>query len=1556
MANRDVPYYLDYLSHELYAHLKAESRAVEGVAGLTEVGEGGGLENKASLKFLCELYVNLKEPLNRVLQQRVTDREFFDQRTRACYELNKSLNIDFLDPRYETVIGQEDSRGRKVVGPNNGFYCRSGGGKKIAPLPGFLNDNHVTLFGPPDDAKLSINAMNSYHRKIKGEPAIVAELLQTHTSRAKWGADDEDSKTPLRADLISAGSNLTGCFAGNIGFTDSKTGKRYDLEKDHLALPIKRFPGLALPSLFLFYNDNPLPLHLYDFALHLFANWKNPQALSFYVPKLENEEEAAYIHLMVATAEKMIGKIHPQYKMGTIRLFIVLENPRAIFRVNEIIDALHPYFAGASLGWHDYLSSTARLFKEDANYRIPVKADPNIVIKYIKASHDLLAQVVGSRGGVKIGGMYGVLPMDGDLMSPSFQVTMKGFIKDVITQMKRDLSGFWVAHPDFVRIGLALVEGWKQHLQGEKSKLETLVTSLLDSKYHREILDFVRGPDLTGLDINDPMYPRSLLVADTKESTFIANNHPDEIRYNVFQSLQYLTDWLSGNGCVALPAQIEGVPVRVMDDLATAERSRWEVWHELHHGRFNLDEFLKIAHEEMTFIRKDLSNSKKIVQVKWDERTEKWYPIALRLMLQLMTADKPVEFATELLMPFTVESIRAAKDPWAAATKADPGKYRLAGYVERFHFYFSACGSLPFARSLATDLSIDLFKAENLIKNFSLAEVIAAAGFHGDIGESKKTLDHVASQEQALVLNENEGVKNKLRELGEQYKKKFAVKFLISAQGKAAAEILTSLEARMGNSPSEELENARHALWEITRKRLAPTDSLHNKIDKLLAKHQVRGAQIAIVTGKGEPQTLCCGEAKRGLKVSENTYFELASLSKTLASCLALEYFRGKKIPLTSKVNDLFANTSSPFRIPGRWGDQVELTHLINHTALNMHYVNGIPANREMPKINELLTGNSTYDYPAVEVIHPPGTVFSYSGGGFLVLEHLLESLENKQAKDFLDLSFEQKTLPGIEYAHGYFADGKEVPGTRKMFPAFAAGAMGTAPAMLKFLIQLEKAFHNLEGCGGISHETAVRMLHGTNLSSRSFMGADMGLGVFTLDAGPNRFAIHQGANDGFRALFVHCYDGPDSGNGFVILCNADTNGVAFVAEAAQIILTAMNLQGIDFSKFKKSVDLDHVAPEKAVNFGYKEMLFNAFAPDLPEEIALKGPKDPLADYNLAIGAEILEVSNQRFARAENLLSGHLPTFDPELFGRQGKIMDSWETVRHNPKTCDELILKLRNPSTINFVSLSTRFHLGNQAQAVMIEGQVSGQAEWKEIVPKIPLEGHALKQVLSSDVTSLMSKIKVSLYPDGGFTRLGLYADNLPEDEKKNFVAANTGKSSVYIDTIPQAKRPLTPRYKFSPEDVKGNWAALRSGAKVDVASLAFGGKILSATNEHYGPAAQIISPFPSLNMFDGFESARSRESGHFEEVRIQLGKPSLVRHVEIDFTYFRNNNPRELAIRGTTKGKSIPLVDRTSVKAFAGNKIEFAIDANEWLDEITVTVFPDGGMNRVRVYAIND
>src|SRR5690606_17058863 len=181
------------------------------------------------------------------------------------------------------------------------------------------------------------------------------------------------------------------------------------------------------------------------------------------------------------------------------------------------------------------------------------------------------------------------------------------------------------------------------------------------------------------------------------------------------------------------------------------ERSRWEVWHEIRHGRFPLQEFLKIAHEEYNFIRKDKSNDKKIVQVKWDERTSKWYPVAFNLMIKLMTDKEPVEFATQLLLPFTIDSVRDSEDPWKEVLALDAPKYHIDDYIQRFNYYFEMCGSTRFAKKMAKGLANDFKTAENLISRFTMEDILDAASFHGDIGEGQKTLDKMASSEQMGV-------------------------------------------------------------------------------------------------------------------------------------------------------------------------------------------------------------------------------------------------------------------------------------------------------------------------------------------------------------------------------------------------------------------------------------------------------------------------------------------------------------------------------------------------------------------------------------------------------------------------------------------------------------------------------------------------------------------------------------------------------------------------------------------------------------------------------------
>lgn len=1528
----EIPYYQDYISEKMRSHLLKQAKPVAGVNGLVEVGPSGGLENTESFKFLAELYSELKEDLGKVLKQRQLDRKFIDERTKALYQYNQENKNEFLSAEYETVIGLEDANSRIVIGPKDEFYAKSGKGDPIAKIPDYLKGNHVTLFGPPDSAKMSINAMNTYHRQLPNEPEIVRELLSTNTNDPKWGADDEDSKTPLRVDLISAGENLTACFDKSLYVKDEKRNKEYKLAEDHLSQPIKRFPGLALPSLFLFLDEQPIPLHLYDFALHLFHNWHRPESLVFYVPKLENEEEAAYIRKMMFTAETMIKKIHPDYQMESIRLMIVLENPRAILRANEIMDELYPYFVGASLGWHDYLGSTARLFKEDGNYRIPVKADPDIVIKYIKASHLLLADVVGSRGGIKVGGMYGVLPVTPEIETPSFQITMKGYFKDVVTQMKRNLTGFWVAHPDFVRLGLAIVEAWKFYEKGDKSKLHELVKAILQEKYHEEVIRFIEGEDIESLDVNDPMYVRKLIVADIKESDYISNNDPQEIRYNVFQSLQYITDWLSGNGCVALPAQIEGEPVRVMDDMATAERSRWEVWHELYHGRFSEKEFLKIAHEEFNFIRKDLSDKKKIVQVKWDERTAKWYPVALNLMIRLMTDRDPVEFASELLLIFTMDDVRAAENPWEKALEIDPLKYSIAPHIQRFNYYFEMCGCFEFATTLSENIALDVEQARELVYSFGKSQIVEAASFHGNIGEAKKSLDSKAASEQAKVIQAGEETQQVLRDLGQKYLDKFGIKFLISAKGKSPEFLKEALLKRMNNTLEEELQNAREALWEITEKRFnsEPLDNLVDTIQVEMNKAGVKGCQISASTGIGYIQNLSFGSLDGNKKVNNDSWFEFASLSKPIGTLISLEYLKTKSYSQESYVNQILEKTKSSFRLKGDFADQVQVKHLMSHSALNMHYVNGIPATEKMPVIEDFLNGNESYSYPPIEVINKPGEKFSYSGAGFILLEHLIESISEKKfsglAKEYTDklemreFTFHQENLVYKDYACG-FKSGEMVEGGRLMFPAIAAGSMGNSASMHKFLEELTKSFHSVESDSVISHSSAVEMLHGTDKGCRDFMACLMGLGIFTIEAGDNVFALHQGANDGFRALFLYCYKGPDLGKGISIFANGDVEAVSFISKVTQKFLMQLNVSGIDYSKFQAEFSTDNLKQEEVVNTGYKELIFNAFMPMLPEEILEKGPLSPLADFNHVHKAKIIKVSNQKFARGENLLSPYEPVFDPELFGAQGKIMDSWETARHNPYEYDEMIFSLEKAKEIKEISISTKYHLGNQVESAQLFGKEDNS--WIPLTEKVSLEGHAMHWFTSKKIAEFKD-FKLHIYPDGGITRLGLFT-NLPEAYKKT--------SGVFDEEIPKVNKPLT--LKFD--------------------NARYGASIKSVGNEHYSPAIQVLSPYPAINMFDGLESARSRENGHKEVVVIELEKEIEIQSLQFDFQFFVNNNPKDLIVEAKLGGEWREIISKTNVKAYAGNTVLFS-NLNLKTKELKLVILPDGGVNRIYINEIKN
>ena len=152
-------------------------------------------------------------------------------------------------------------------------------------------------------------------------------------------------------------------------------------------------------------------------------------------------------------------------------------------------------------------------------------------------------------------------------------------------------------------------------------------------------------------------------------------------------------------------------------------------------------------------------------------------------------------------------------------------------------------------------------------------------------------------------------------------------------------------------------------------------------------RHGIAGVQLAICRGS-EPQTVCIGESGPGGEaIAADTLFEIASLSKTVASAFALEFFAARGIPLSSSVNALFQAAGADFRLTSTgdpaWADAVTIAHLMNHQALNRHYVHGVPADHALPPIADIVRSSAPGRQGSDPGHQRPGSRFQYSGGGF---------------------------------------------------------------------------------------------------------------------------------------------------------------------------------------------------------------------------------------------------------------------------------------------------------------------------------------------------------------------------------------------------------------------------------------------------------------------------------------------------------------------------------------------------------------------------------------------
>ncbi|KAH8066258.1 beta-lactamase [Aureococcus anophagefferens] len=249
--------------------------------------------------------------------------------------------------------------------------------------------------------------------------------------------------------------------------------------------------------------------------------------------------------------------------------------------------------------------------------------------------------------------------------------------------------------------------------------------------------------------------------------------------------------------------------------------------------------------------------------------------------------------------------------------------------------------------------------------------------------------------------------------------------------------------------------------------------SLEDKVEALLGTYGVAGVSAAVLAPDGSGgavvRPVVGGLASRARRepVAPGTLFQIASLSKPVATAFAIDFFEARGACFeTATVNGLLAACGSPFRLrsaagaPRAWAEAVTLAQLVDHSALGMHYVPGVPRSAPFPDALALVSGSDAapapHGYASLDVDRAPGTRFAYSGG-FLVLQHLLEAASSARAESLdgwlaagggaVDVTFRHEPPAAAAVADGHDDAGTPCPGGRLNFRRAAARGSRAASA-----------------------------------------------------------------------------------------------------------------------------------------------------------------------------------------------------------------------------------------------------------------------------------------------------------------------------------------------------------------------------------------------------------------------------------------------------------------------------------------------------------------------------
>ncbi len=375
-------------------------------------------------------------------------------------------------------------------------------------------------------------------------PAEPKMIINALNSGAKvFMADLEDALSPTWERVIEGQLALRDAVREELTFDSGD--KHYALNDSNLAVLIVRPRGWHLDEKHMTYKGEPLSGSLVDFGLYFFHNaaerLKRGTGPYFYIPKLESAEEAALWNDVFAYAEKRLDIPH-----GSIKATVLIETINAVFEMDEILHAMKDYIAGLNCGRWDYIFSFIKKHHKDPSFVLPDRSQVGMGVHFLKSYSELLIQTCHKRGAFAMGGMAAAIPNRKDV-----EANAKAFAAvkaDKEREAKNGHDGTWVAHPDLIPVAQ---EAFDAVLAGKKNQLDVLrpeVSATAD--------DLLKVPEGTITEAG--------------------------VRNNINVGIQYTAAWLDGRGAVPI--------YNLMEDAATAEISRTQLWQWGHHSGVKMDD------------------------------------------------------------------------------------------------------------------------------------------------------------------------------------------------------------------------------------------------------------------------------------------------------------------------------------------------------------------------------------------------------------------------------------------------------------------------------------------------------------------------------------------------------------------------------------------------------------------------------------------------------------------------------------------------------------------------------------------------------------------------------------------------------------------------------------------------------------------------------------------------------------------------------------------------------------------------------------------------------